>query len=67
MAVRPSGVSLSTGLKIPVVIKAPHPAVSYQRLNSAPKNNLAVKLRKWMEKYSITNATKTDISNKKPC
>jgi glycosyltransferase involved in cell wall biosynthesis len=45
-------------IKIPVVVKLHTPLYLTQRLNSAPKDDMAVKLRKWMEKYCITHATK---------
>lgn len=45
-------------IKIPIIIKLHTPLFLTQRLNSAPKDDLAVKLRKWMEKYSITHASK---------
>lgn len=45
-------------IKTPVIIKLHTPLFLTQRLNSAPKDDLAVKLRKWIEKYSITHATK---------
>ncbi len=44
--------------KIPVVIKLHTPLFLNQRLNGVPKNNGAIRMRKWMEKYSITHATK---------
>jgi glycosyltransferase involved in cell wall biosynthesis len=45
-------------IKTPVVVKLHTPLFLTQRFNSAPKDDLAVKLRKWMEKYCITHATK---------
>ncbi|NPU85312.1 MAG: glycosyltransferase family 4 protein [Syntrophaceae bacterium] len=45
-------------IPIPVVVKLHTPLFLTQRLNSVPDNDIAVRLRKWMEKYSIMHATK---------
>jgi glycosyltransferase involved in cell wall biosynthesis len=45
-------------IKVPIVIKLHTPLFLTQRLNLAPEESFGVKLRKWMEKYSITHAAK---------
>jgi len=45
-------------IKVPIVIKLHTPLFLTQRLNLAPREDLGIKLRKWMEKYSIIHATK---------
>jgi glycogen(starch) synthase len=47
-----------TRVTTPIVIKLHTPLFLTQRLNSAPKEDSAVKLRKWMEKYCVTHAAK---------
>lgn len=44
--------------KTPVVVKLHTPLYLTQRLNDAPQNVLAVKIRKWMERYCMKHATK---------
>ena len=45
-------------ITVPLVIKLHTPLFLTQRFNSAPKEDLGVKIRKWMEKYSVTHATR---------
>jgi glycosyltransferase involved in cell wall biosynthesis len=44
--------------KTPIVIKLHTPLYLTQRLNDAPRDVLAVKVRKWIERYCMKHATK---------
>ena len=45
-------------ITVPLVIKLHTPLFLTQRFNSAPKDDFGVKIRKWMEEYSVTHATR---------